>query len=459
MLKHAPDIETLKLILDHVLGLMVIDVDGKVTYMNRQCADYIHVDLETSIGKPIEVVFPPTTMRDMLSRDEDMDSDFYFAEGRVSFSTRQKLRGRDGAVLGVIEYDLLQELDSLQNFVKKYTHILTDELAAHGESLKKLQRTRYSINNIIGSSSIMRELKQNIMRAATTNSTVLITGETGTGKELVAHSVHNLSNRTFGSFIKINAAALPTGLEESEFFGDEEGAFTGAAKQGKKGKFELADKGTLFIDEINQMPQGLQSKILRAIQEREVDRIGSKEPIPVDVRIIAATNEDISELITRGRFRDDLYYRLNVFPIDVPPLRAHKEDIPELVMNKIVQLNLEFQKTIMAVDDKVFAWMEKYDWPGNVRELYNLVENAMHYADGDTLRYENFDMRTTAKIPADLSALKGDDNPIETVKRDAERRFITEALALHGGSKTRTAKYLNIARPLLYQKMKRLNIT
>lgn len=207
--------------LEHVLGLMVIDTEGTLTYMNRQCAEYIQVDIGESIGKHVNEVFPPSTMVEMLAGSDEVSSDFYFAEGRVSFTTQLKMRDEAGNVVGVIEYDLLQDIDSLENFIDKYTNILNSDMKRYGEQLKGLRRTKYSINNLIGSSSGMRELKKKIMQAATANSTVVITGETGTGKELVAHSIHNLSNRTFGSFIKVNAAGLPEGLAESEFFGYE----------------------------------------------------------------------------------------------------------------------------------------------------------------------------------------------------------------------------------------------
>jgi len=450
-------IETLKLILNHVLGLMVIDRDGILVYMNQQCADYINVDLDTSLGKPVEAVFPPTSMKEMLTSKEDINSNFYFAEGRVSFSSRLKLKDGD-EVIGVIEYDLLQEEDSLRNFIEKYTHILTDEMQRHGDALKSLRRTKYSINNLIGSSIAMKQLKQEIMTAATTNSTVLITGETGSGKELVAHSIHNLSNRTFGSFIKVNAAALPETLEESEFFGYEEGAFTGAAKGGKKGKFELANKGTLFIDEISQMPLGLQAKILRAIQEKEIDKVGGSASLPVDVRIVAATNKDLSKLILSGEFREDLYYRLNVFPIVVPTLRQRKEDIPELVMDKIVQMNMELGKNVLEVESEVYERLKSHDWPGNIRELHNIIENAMHYVTDDTLRVKDFNNLQADSSKLNLSALSATGSPIEAIKREAERKLINEILIMFAGNKTKAAEYLKISRPLLYQKMRRLGI-
>jgi transcriptional regulator with PAS, ATPase and Fis domain len=450
------DIDSLKLILDHVQGLMVIDKNGTLVYMNQRCADYINVNLENSIGRPVQEVFPPTSMPDMLKSSEQSDSDFYFAEGRVSFSSRLQIRS-DGEVIGVIEYDLLQELDSLHNFIEKYRHILTDEMMKYGDQLKSLRRTKYSINNLVGSSLAMQQLKQQIMTAAQANSTVLITGETGTGKELVAHSIHNLSNRTFGSFIKVNAAALPEALEESEFFGYEEGAFTGAVRGGKKGKFELADKGTLFIDEISQMPLGLQAKILRTLQEKEIDKIGSDEVMPVDVRVIAATNQELSNLVVSGYFRKDLWYRLNVFPITVPPLRHRKEDIPELVMDKIVQLNMEIGKNIVSVENAVYQRLQDYDWPGNVRELHNEIEKAMHYAQGDTLRSADFNFRID-NTRLNLDTLGELEKPIDQIRNDAERKLIVEILQRYDGNKTKAAQYLKISRPLLYQKMRRLGI-
>jgi transcriptional regulator with PAS, ATPase and Fis domain len=395
-------------------------------------------------------------MEQLLISDEDTNSDFYFYDGRVSFTRRMKLkRGRE--VIGVIEYDLLQEIDSLQQFIDKYSHILNAGTRQSAEQLKSLRRTNYSLADLVGSSSVMNEVKNQTLLAAASSSTVLITGETGTGKEIIAHSIHNLSKRTFGSFIKINAAALPESLVESEFFGYEHGAFTGGAKGGKKGKFELAAGGTLFIDEIGSMPLMLQPKILRALQEKEIERIGGADSIPVDARIIAATNQDLLERVAKGRFRPDLYHRLNVFPIRIPPLRERVEDIPELVMNKVIELNMEFGKNVLHVEDKVYHKLMGYDWPGNVRELHNMVENAMNYVDGDTLKWPHFNLRVdNSRI--DLEKLKEYGNPIEHIRNEAERKLINEILIMHDGNKTKTAAYLSIPRPLLYQKMKRLGI-
>lgn len=448
--------EDLELFLEHILGLMVIDMDGKVVYLNQQCADYIEVDKEASMGKPIEEVFPETSMPAMFSNDNEIHSDFIFSKWRTSFTTQLKMR-KDGEMVGVVEYDLLQQLDSIEHFITRYTHILNDEKRLHAQQFKSLGRTNYSIADIIGSSQKIRDLKREILKAASTNSTVVITGETGTGKELVAHSIHSSSNRTFNSFIKINAASLPETLAESEFFGYEEGTFTGAIKGGKKGKFELANQGTLFIDEINQMPAELQPKILRALQEKEIDKIGGEESIPIDVRIISATNQSLEELVKEGKFRQDLYYRLNVIPIEVPPLRERKEDIPELVMDKIVQLNIDLDKNIVDVEDEVYERLNNYDWPGNVRELYNTIENAMAYADGDVLRIEHLNLRVD-NSPLDLDRLIEFEKPIEAIRNEAERKLIDEVLIKFRGNKSKAAEYLKIPRPLLYQKMNRLGI-
>jgi len=246
-------------------------------------------------------------------------------------------------------------------------------------------------------------------------------------------------------------------LAESEFFGYETGAFTGAKKGGKKGKFELADRGTLFIDEICQLPLALQPKLLRALQEREIDRIGGQGSIPVNVRIIVATNEDLSELVKAGRFREDLYYRLNVFNIDVPPLRERLDDFPDLVMHRIKQLNQEMGRNVLQVEEKIYPYLRKYTWPGNVRELYNSIEKAMNYVTGTMLKLEHF--RPSLKNGVvDLNLLKELGNPIEVVKREAERKLIMHVLSMFEGNKSRSAEYLGISRPLLYQKMSRLGI-
>jgi transcriptional regulator with PAS, ATPase and Fis domain len=444
-----------ELFLEHILGLLAIDKDGKVVYMNRQCAEYIEVDKKASIGKDVLKVFPPSKMKDMLKGDRLINTDFYFYDGRMSVSTQAKLR-KNGQTVGVIEYDIIQEIESLDELFDKYAVSMRDEMKYYKEQFRKLRNTKYSIDSIIGSSQKINDLKNQIKLAAASNSTVIVTGETGVGKELVVHAIHNLSNRAFGNFIKINAAGVPESLAESEFFGYEEGAFTGAKRGGKKGKFELANDGTLFIDEINQMPISLQSKILRALQEHEIDKVGGEQSIKINARIIAATNQELSNLVSKGKFREDLFYRLNVLPINVPSLRERLEDLPELIADKVSSLNQELGKSVTKIDPEIYDMVANHDWPGNVRELFNVVEKAMNYVDSSTLKVEHFGFRYNRKNGMNMP--KDGGKIIAEAKAEAERQIIEESLKMFKGNKTQTAKYLDIARPLLYQKMKRLGL-
>lgn len=444
------------LFLDAIGGLMVIDKMGNLVYMNEQCADYIKVDREKSMGKYVTEVFPPSNMQNLLKGDNKFHTNFYFHEGRMSVSTQAQLR-KDGKIVGVLEYDMIQDVNALDDLLAQYAETLKDEMAYFREQVRNFKSTKYSVNNIIGSSKRIKELKYQIELAATSSSTVLICGETGTGKELVAHSIHNLSTRAFQNFVKVNGAGMSDSLIESELFGYVEGAFTGARKGGKKGKFELAHEGTLFIDEINQMPISLQPKLLRALQEGEIAPVGSEEDITVNVRVVVAANEDLFSMVGEGKFREDLYYRLNVFPINVPPLRDRLEDVPELVEAKVKDLNKELGKNITKVDPFVYKQFRDYDWPGNIRELNNKVEAAMNYANGSVLKLEHFNWRAdNSRI--NLDELKAFDNPIEAMKKEAERKLINEVLMRFDGNKSKSADYLKISRPLLYQKMKRLGI-
>lgn len=445
-----------KLFLDAIAGLMVIDKNGDVVYMNEQCADYIKVDREKVMGKYVTDVFPPSNMHKLLKGKNKFNTNFYFCDGRMSVSTQAQL-WKNGEIVGVLEYDMIQDIEALDDLLRQYADTLKDEMAYFREQERNFRSTKYSINNILGSSQKIKDLKYQIELAATSNSTVLICGETGTGKELVAHSIHNLSSRAFNNFVKVNAAGMAENLIESELFGYEEGAFTGAKRGGKKGKFQLADEGTLFIDEINQMPLSLQPKLLRALQEGEIAPVGSEKDVNVNVRVLVASNQDLRQLVHQGEFREDLYYRLNVFPINLPPLREHPEDIPELVEAKVKSLNGELGKNIQRIDPEVYQKLCEYDWPGNVRELYNRVEAAMNYAQEDILRLEHFNLRAD-NSNIDLEALERHENPIEAIKKEAERKLINEALMRFEYNKSKTAKYLKISRSLLYQKMKRLGI-
>ncbi|MEG1929892.1 MAG: sigma 54-interacting transcriptional regulator [Anaerovorax sp.] len=454
-MKNDLTIEDYKYYLEHIFGFVVIDLTGKVTYINKQVCDFCHLDYDTAIGKHIEELFPFSKMMDTIRFNQPATMSFYFYEGRASASMRTPLF-KDDKLIGVLEYDLFQDMGLIEQFVNHYID-LDDELKYYKEEVKKYATTRYTVDSLIGHSDTMLELKEQIKYVARTNSTVLISGETGTGKELVAQAIHNLSKRRLKNFIKINAAGLPESLAESELFGYDAGSFTGAKSEGKKGKFEIANHGTLFIDEINQMPLTLQPKLLRVLQEKEVDRIGSEKPTPLDVRIIAASNKDLEKLVKEGEFREDLYYRLDVVEVNVPPLRDHLEDIPLLVNHFVENLNNLLGKTVQTIEDGVYVQLKEHHWPGNVRELQNVIEKTMNYVEGTVLREEDLNFNHVGKN-LEINFLENTEKPIEDFLERAERSLIVKTLKKFDGNKTKAAEFLKIRRTLLYQKMKRLNI-
>lgn len=444
--------------MDHVPGAIAIDMDGMVTYVNGQCCEYLQKPESEVLGKHILEAFPDTQMLDNLNELEQPELVFYNTYVGIGISVHIPLFDEEKRV-GLLEFDALQGSNRLYELSRDYSEFLDRELLHMDDDMEMPGDAKYSINRIIGRSLPVISLKEDILSAAQSNSTVIITGETGTGKELVANAIHNLSSRRKYKMVSVNSSAFPENLVESELFGYEEGAFTGAVKGGKKGKFEIADKGTLFIDEINQMPLFVQPKLLRVLQEKEIDKIGSTSSIPVDVRIIAATNQNLQELVAEGKFREDLFYRLNVIPIHLPPLRERLDDLELLMEAKIKNLNPVLGKHVIKVDDAVLHNFRQYDWPGNIRELHNRVERAMNYvpADEDTLKLEHFGI-TEESGKTDISRLKDMDNPIEDIKQEAERKLIMDVLEQFGGNKTKAAEYLKIQRPLLYQKMNRLGI-
>ncbi|MCK9905392.1 sigma 54-interacting transcriptional regulator, partial [Frankia sp. Cpl3] len=290
-------------------------------------------------------------------------------------------------------------------------------------------------------------------KVAKSDTTILITGESGTGKELFAHAIHAASRREMGPFIRVNCAAIPDTLLESELFGYEEGAFTGAVRKGKKGKFELADRGTILLDEIGDMPLPLQAKLLRVLQEKEVERVGSTRPMSIDVRVIASTNRDLAGRIKEGTFREDLYYRLNVVNISIPPLRERPEDLPKLVGDLLLHLMDATGIVVSEVDSDVWGALRSHSWPGNVRELRNVLERALHVMEGERLKAEHL----TISMPDG----RIQSNAVSTLKESlelAEIEAIKRALVAAGGNKLAAAKLLAISKSGLYQKLEKCGL-
>jgi formate hydrogenlyase transcriptional activator len=312
-------------------------------------------------------------------------------------------------------------------------------------------RAEYNFEDLVGKSAALRKVLEQIEIVAPTGSTVLLHGETGTGKELIARAVHNLSPRRDRTFVRLNCAAIPSGLVESELFGHEKGAFTGALIQ-KRGRFEIADRGTLFLDEIGDISLDLQPKLLRALQEQEFERLGSNKTIHVDVRLIAATHRDLSLMIRNNQFREDLFYRLNVFPIEIPPLRERREDIPLLVHYFVSRLSGRMQKRIKSIPKPAMDALTNAAWPGNVRELENFIERAVILTQGDELNVPLTELKKSSVQYA---------SPVTTFQ-EAERQAIIDALKAASGRISgpgAAAERLGLKRTTLQNKMRRLNIT
>ncbi|NLA98905.1 MAG: sigma-54-dependent Fis family transcriptional regulator [Spirochaetales bacterium] len=345
------------------------------------------------------------------------------------------------------------DLDRLSLVVRKALSD-TDLYAEHERLKEEVQqlKARNRYDRIIGKSQKMVELMDTVSQVAPTKASVLITGESGVGKELVADAIHELSNRSKGPFIKVHCAALTASLLESELFGHEKGSFTGAGKE-KKGRFELADGGTIFLDEIGEIDAQTQVKLLRVLQERQFERVGGEKSITVDVRIVCATNRDLPKEIEKGNFREDLYYRLNVVHLDVPPLRERKDDIPLLMTSFLQQFNSENGRSIEAFSNQAKRALLGYEWPGNIRELRNCIESAVVLARTSIIEVEDLPVHIGKAQNASSVSLE-----VGITLAEAEKQLIISTLASCAGNKTKAAEVLGIGRKTLHRKLQEYHI-
>lgn len=449
------------LLLDGLDAVSVLDSSGKYLYGNEKWFELTKLLPEKTYHRYAWDIFPDTKARTVLNTHEPVIGHVVSAGTTKLFTSYYPIM-ENGEFFGVLVLVFLHGMENAINFSRMVSS-LQQELSDYKSRVDALSNANYSISSIIGESVPVKQLKDQIIAAARTRSTVLIEGETGTGKELVAHSIHALSIRSSARLVRVNCSAIPEGLMESEFFGYDGGSFTGARKGGKIGKFELANGGSIFFDEINQLPMTMQPKLLRALQEREIEHIGGNDILPVDVRIISATNTPLEQLVEQNKFRQDLFYRLNIFKIKIPPLRERKEDITLLTKSLIFKLNYHLGMNISKVDDDVLSLFYSYDWPGNIRELQNVLESAMNNAYEDTLELRHFKdfqeqvcrHKKTVFAPEDISPRH---SLLQGLSDKQAQNLICEMLEKCAGNKRETAHQLGISRTILYKKLKRYQI-
>jgi transcriptional regulator with PAS, ATPase and Fis domain len=451
-------------------GMMLVDRDARVVWINDQYKRFLPAlgfqRVEDFVGHAVSEVVQNTQMDRVIRSGKPILIDLLSNKAGTFVVSRIPLRDEGGQVIGALGIVLFDHPETtLQPLIQKFAALHRD-LDDVRRELASQRRTKYTLASFVGTSPAAVEVKRQARRAATSSSPVLLLGETGTGKELLAQAIHAASPRANGPMVSVNIAAVPDTLLEAEFFGVAPGAYTGADKKGREGKFKLADGGTLFLDEIGDMPPSLQPKLLRALQEGEIEPLGSNKVIPFDARVIAATSRDLAGLVREGKFREDLYYRLNVLPIRVPPLRERRDDIPALVEVLAEDIAMRNGSGPLDLSAEAMAMLAAQPWRGNTRELRNVLEQAamrtdtprIELADLEEVLREAGIQRVPSVVPA---AHRGHPTapaadllrPLGEQVAALERQAIQAALATTGGNKVAAAKLLGISRAKLYERL------
>lgn len=429
--------------------LVVVDAESRIAYLNAPYAAFLEIDPLAAYGKPVREVIENTRMPEVVTSGQAELAQLQMVRGHHMIAHRYPIRV-DGKVVGAIGTVLYHDTWEWRQMNAQVEALEAEVDYYRSAALGATPGTRWQLADVIGDSEGVQALNARVRKVAPGDASVLIRGESGTGKELYAHALHRLSERAKGPFIKLNCAAIPEALLEAELFGYEEGAFTGARKGGKPGKFQLADGGTLFLDEIGDMPPAMQVKLLRVLQDREVEAVGATSLVPVDVRVIAATHRPLESLIERGEFREDLFYRINVVPLVIPPLRERRDDIPLLARHLLSRLAERRKRRCPSLSQAAMDCLTCHSWPGNVRELENVLEAAF-YLGGNHL--------DVADLPEALRQRHGEPPrlgaSLKATLAQAEREALLAALAECDGNRTRAAKRLGIAKSSFYEKLTR----
>lgn len=456
--KVAAELEVVKRIqhtLETVLniaydGIIVINEHGKVTLINRALADFLGVRSDEVIGRHVSKVLENSRLQVVARTGVAEMSDVQEIKGVQYIVTRLPILEGEKVVgaVGKITFRRLKEFKELARRLES----LENQVAYYREEMHRAEGGRKGIETIVSCSMAMKKCKEDALVAAGSISTVLLRGESGTGKELFAQAIHVHSHRHRRPLVKINCAAIPETLLESELFGYADGAFTGARKGGKPGRLELANGGTLFLDEIGDMPLVLQAKLLRVLQEKEFEQVGGTEPVRIDVRIIAATNQDLEKAVEAGKFRADLYYRLNVISVEIPPLRSRKEDMLPLAEFFVGKYNRILGANVDGLTKEALDALYRHHWPGNVRELENVIERAINFAMSGMIRLKHLPPYVFEKYGENPDAVvRGRD--LQSRLLEAEKEALLQALDAAGGNKSEAARLLGISRSRLYEKL------
>ncbi|AMV73821.1 sigma-54-dependent Fis family transcriptional regulator [Desulfuromonas carbonis] len=443
-----------ELVFDHIeKGAIVTDAKGRILYFNRPYARFLGVDPEAMVGRHVTEVLESSRMHIVAETGKAEVNELFTSKGRDMVVQRIPIF-EEGKVVAVFGQLMFQQVGDVGRLASKLS-MLESKLKLYEEELTSLRASRYGFENIHGASPRLVALKEEARKAAATDLPVLITGESGTGKELFAQAIHQASPRRRQPAIHLNCAAIPRELFEAELFGYSKGAFTGANPGGKPGKLELAHGGTLFLDEIGEMPLELQPKLLRVLEEKMFERVGGTQVIKSDFRIIAATNRDLKEMVKQKRFREDLFYRLNVVALEVPPLRERPEDIIPLARHLLDRIAENDPGSRFQLTTQAEAVLTSYPWPGNIRELLNVLERTAFTTEGDRIDACDLPFFLNRSVP--LPSASGPWG-LGEVLAEAERQALRRALEVTGNNKAKAARLLGIHRTVLYKKMAKYRI-
>ena len=437
-------------------GALIVDRAARIIWINDRYADRLGIDPETAMGQEIEAVIPNSLMRQVVNTGQPILIDLLETAGQTFVVMRMPLRDESGEVVGAVGFALFSQYEALKPLFDRFSGLQADLAKAH-KKLAEVRHTKYTFSSFIGNSEATMEVKRLARRAALLHAPVLLQGETGTGKELLAHAIHAGGPRAAHPFVPVNMAAIPENLMEAEFFGVAPGAYTGADRKPRPGKFELAHGGTLFLDEIGDLPLPLQSKLLRVLQEHECEPLGSNRIIRVDVRILAATSRDLEAMVEEGRFRKDLFYRLNVLHIPVPPLRARLSDLALLCEHLLEKTVFENGTRARELSPAALDFLRHHSWPGNVRELRNVLERAVMNTDEARLDLMDFQgLLKVSPVPQTSPGLPLSSSSYLEAMAEAERQILQSALRAAEGKVILAARSLGMGRATFYKRMNAL---